>query len=70
MTELEVTAFGAALTRAAIVIEDPPPEQGDLGDDYIISLAHAAGVDFIVSGDKHLTGLRDPDPPVLTPARL
>ena len=54
----------------APLIKDPPEVSGltpDPGDDYLVSLARAAGVDCLVSGDPHLTGLADPRPPVLTP---
>jgi predicted nucleic acid-binding protein len=39
----------------------------DRGHDYLVALARAARADVLVSGDAHLTGLPDPDPPVLTP---
>ncbi|CAN5769254.1 putative toxin-antitoxin system toxin component, PIN family [soil metagenome] len=73
VTEPEVTVFVAALTRGAVVIEDPPTEEGptpDPGDDYVVFLARAAGADCIVSGGRHLTGLPGPDPPVLTARAL
>jgi putative PIN family toxin of toxin-antitoxin system len=60
----------AALRQHAILAEDPPPEPGltpDPGDDYLVSLARSASAAVLVSGDTHLTGLADPDPPVLTP---
>lgn len=59
-----------AILRQAVVVDDPPAEPGltpDPGDDYIVSLARASGADCIVSGDGHLLGLADPDPPVLSP---
>ncbi|MDQ6775510.1 MAG: putative toxin-antitoxin system toxin component, PIN family [Actinomycetota bacterium] len=58
------------LTDAALLIDDPPAQPGlsvDPDDDYLIALARAAGADYLVSGDQHLTGLPDPTPPVLTP---
>ena len=58
------------LTDAALLIDDPPAQPGlspDPDDDYLITLARAAGADYLVSGDHHLTGLADPTPPVLTP---
>jgi putative PIN family toxin of toxin-antitoxin system len=58
------------LTDAAQVVDDPPAQPGlspDPDDDYLITLARAAGADYLVSGDHHLTGLADPTPPVLTP---
>lgn len=58
------------LADAALLIDDPPAQPGlspDPDDDYLITLARAAGADYLVSGDHHLTGLADPTPPVLTP---
>ena len=58
------------LTDAALLIDDPPAQPGlspDPDDDYLITLARAAGADYLVSGDHHLTGLANPTPPVLTP---
>jgi len=60
----------AAIRLQADLLDDPPAEPGltpDPGDDYLISPARAAAADFLVSGDKHLTTLADPRPPVLTP---
>jgi len=73
-----VTADDAADVVAAIVVQaelvdDPQVEAGvtpDPGDDYLVALARAARADYLVSGDAHLTGLSDPDPPVLTPRQL
>jgi predicted nucleic acid-binding protein len=51
------------------MIDDPPaaaPLAAD-PDDYLIALASAGGADCLVSGDRHLTGLEDSKPPVLTP---
>ena len=59
-----------ALRLQAEPADDPPAQPGvtpDPGDDYLASLARAAGADFLVSGDAHLTGLEDAEPPVLTP---
>ncbi len=36
----------------------------------VVSLARAARADYVVSGDRHLTGLVDPLPPVLTPRQF
>jgi putative PIN family toxin of toxin-antitoxin system len=49
---------------------DPAARPGltpDPDDDYLVALAQAAGVDYLVSGDPHLTGLAEPQPPVLAP---
>jgi uncharacterized protein len=42
----------------------------DSGDDYLIALARAARANVIVSGDRHLTPLVDPAPPVMTARRF
>jgi putative PIN family toxin of toxin-antitoxin system len=58
----------AAIRLQAELVEDPPAQRGltaDPGDDYLVSLARAAGADLLVSGDAHLTGLDDAEPPVL-----
>jgi uncharacterized protein len=66
-------SYVAALAGDAIHIDDPPDPSRvsvDRGDDYLIALARAASADVIVSGDRHLTQLADPTPPVLTPQRF
>ena len=63
----------AAIGLQAELVDDPPAQPGltpDPGDDYLVSLARATGADFLVSGDAHLTGLEDADPPVLTPRQF
>ena len=63
-------AYVAALTADASRLDDPPDPPSvspDADDDYLFALARAAGADAIVSGDRHLTGLRDPHPRVMTP---
>lgn len=62
-----------AIRLQAELFDDPPTQSGltpDPGDDYLVSLARAAGADFLVSGDAHLTGLEDAEPPVLTPRQF
>ena len=39
----------------------------DPGDDYLVALARAAKVHVLVSGDPHLSELKQARPPVLTP---
>jgi len=59
----------AAIRLQAEFADDPPAQPAltpDPGDDYLVSLGRAAGADFLVSGDAHLTGLPDANPPVLT----
>lgn len=70
MTIDETRGFVEALRVAAVVIHDPPVLAGvtpDPKDDYLVALARAAGADRLISGDPHLTGLADADPPVVTP---
>jgi putative PIN family toxin of toxin-antitoxin system len=70
MTAEEADAFVATLRAAATLIEDPPVEAGltaDPDDDFLVALARAANADFLVSGDRDLTDLPDPNPPILTP---
>jgi uncharacterized protein len=70
VTDEEASAFIEILRREAAIVPDPTPQPGltpDPGDDYLVALARAAGADYLVSGDTHLTGLADPRPPVLTP---
>ena len=65
-----VAEYIQGLTDAATIIEDPPAVPGlspDPDDDYLITLARVAEAGYLVSGDRHLTGLSDPIPPVLTP---
>ena len=70
VTPDEALEFAALLERAAEMAPDPQPQPGltpDPSDDYLVALARAARVDYLVSGDTHLTGIPDMDPPVLTP---
>ncbi len=70
VTELEVRAYVGLLRRLATIVGDPPLVVGltpDPGDDYLVVLARASGVQTLLSGDRHLCGLVDPVPPVLTP---
>lgn len=65
--------FIAGLQESAVIIDDPPEPAAltpDPDDDYLIALARAGGADYLVSGDRHLTELPDPDPPVLTPRQF
>jgi uncharacterized protein len=70
VTTPEARAFVALLRRLSCVEPDPEVTTGltpDPGDDYLLALASAAGAHFLVSGDSHLTRLRQSKPPVLTP---
>jgi putative PIN family toxin of toxin-antitoxin system len=69
-TESEVRAFIELLNRLATIVPDPPPLPGitpDPKDDYLVALARSSGARVLVSGDRHLCDLVDPQPPVLTP---
>lgn len=64
----EVEEFVGMIRRESQVLEDPPATGPQLSEDphdeYLIALARSAGVDALVSGDPHLTRLRN-----LIPAR-
>ena len=67
------TDYVDGLNDAALIIDDPPAQPGlspDPDDDYLIALARAGDADYLVSGDRHLTDLVDPIPPVLTPRQF
>lgn len=73
VSEQAATAYLAGLGQDALLIADPPPIPGltpDPDDDYLVALARAARADYLVSGDRHLLELTDPDPPVLTPRQF
>jgi uncharacterized protein len=66
----EGMAFVELLRLTAAMKSDPKPQPGltpDPKDDYLVALARESDADCIVSGDRHLTELQDPDPPVFTP---
>jgi uncharacterized protein len=68
----EVERFVALIRREAELRTDPPEVpavSADPKDDYLLALARATRVRFLVSGDAHLTDL-DVLPPVVTPAQL
>ncbi len=69
-SESEVRAFLALLNRLATIVPDPPPLPGitpDPKDDYLVALARSSSARVLVSGDRHLCDLVDPQPAVLTP---
>lgn len=70
VTTEEAEAFVELIRRESIVVEDAPPPESPLGqdpgDEYLITLARAARVDALVSGDSHLLQLRE-RLPVRTP---
>jgi putative PIN family toxin of toxin-antitoxin system len=67
------TEFVDGLAQDALIVDDPPALPGvspDRDDDYLVALARAAGADYLVSGDRHLLDLTDPEPPVLSPRQF
>jgi len=67
----EVDHYVAVLRGGASIVPDPPPSPGltrDPADDYLVALARAAGVDYLVAGDADLTSLIGLVPPVCSPA--
>lgn len=66
----EVDGFVEQVRRTGILADDPEPSadalSDDPGDEYLIALARATRVDALVSGDPHLTRLRERIP-VRTP---
>lgn len=65
--------FISLLRRGTVPGEDHSPTAPlslDPGDDYLIGLARAVGVRFLVSGDRHLLDAKLADPTVLTPRQL
>lgn len=61
------------LTVVADVVPDPasgPALTRDPDDDYVIHLARARDVDFIVSGDADLLEWHEQNPPVIPPAEF
>ena len=70
VTVYEVRSYVALLRRLTSVEPDPDVAGGltpDPGDDYLVALAYAAGAHFLVSGDPHLTELKQTRAQVLTP---
>lgn len=72
LSQAEAARFVADVTVLADVVSDPAPLTGrvtaDPKDEFLVALTRAADVAALVSGDAHLTGLVDPEPPVQTPA--
>lgn len=66
----EVEQFVRMIQRGATLVEDPPDPPAaslDPGDDYLVALARAGGVDALVSGDPHLTTVAELESLVSTP---
>ena len=73
ITAAVATEFIDGLAADAAIVADPPQLPGvspDPDDDYLVALARAASADYLVSGDRHLLDLTDPDPPVRTPRQF
>lgn len=73
VTEQAAAKYVAAFGSGASVVDDPQRPlhlSPDPDDDYLIALARVAEADYLVSGDRHLTALIDPEPLVLTPAQF
>jgi uncharacterized protein len=73
ITTAIAVAFIDGLAADATILADPPDPPSvspDPDDDYLIALARTADADYLVSGDRHLLDLTDPDPPVLTPRQF
>lgn len=72
LSETEASRFVADVAVLADIMPDPPASPAratdDPKDEYLVTLARAADVVALISGDPHLTDLVDLDPPVLTPA--
>jgi putative PIN family toxin of toxin-antitoxin system len=69
----EAAAFAVAVRRVGMLLPDPEIEPGltpDPDDDYLVSLARAAGAHTIVSGDRRLVELKAVSPQIVTPARF
>jgi putative PIN family toxin of toxin-antitoxin system len=69
-SEREALRYIGLIRRLATVVADAERAPGltpDPGDDYLVALAIAEDVDFLISGDAHLLGLPSPGPPVLAP---
>ena len=65
--------FIEAIGTLARMVDDPAEVQAltrDRDDDYLIGLARAHEVDFIVSGDRDLLDWEEQDPPVVSPVEF
>lgn len=69
----EARLFVDELAVAATTLEDPTRQtqhSRDPDDDYLLALAQAAAVDYLITGDTDLTSLHDPEPAILTPRQF
>jgi uncharacterized protein len=70
LTARDARAYVGLLERFSTLcpdVESPPRASPDPGDDYLLALARLQSANFLVSGDAHLCGLKNAEPPVLTP---
>ena len=66
----DLTLAFADVRRNAALVDDPPPArhvESDPDDDYLITLALAAGAHVVITGDTALLGLDLRWPRILTP---
>ncbi len=66
----EFVRYLRQMSELRIDPDEVPRVSADAGDDYLIALARSSGADYLVSGDRHLTTLRNMTPPVMTPAEF
>ncbi|HEY2473437.1 MAG TPA: putative toxin-antitoxin system toxin component, PIN family, partial [Candidatus Cybelea sp.] len=69
-SEEEARRFVAIIRDLASISPDPPAQPGltaDPHDDYLVALARSTRAGILVSGDRHLLELVEPEPPVLSP---
>lgn len=67
------TLFVDTIQTLVDLVDDPTEvhaETRDSNDDYLIALARANDVEFIVSGDKDLLEWESQQPPVVTPSQF
>jgi putative PIN family toxin of toxin-antitoxin system len=70
ISEAEATTTISLLARVAELCADPAELNRispDPDDDYLIALAGAARVEYLVSGDRDLAQLAQVEPPIVTP---
>jgi len=68
-----ITTYTDGLETGTTGVADPVAIESvsaDPDDDYLVALAESNRVDYLISGDKHLTELEDLSVPVLTPRQF
>lgn len=66
----EFVRYLRQMSELRIDPDEVPRVSADAGHAYLIALAHSSEADYLVSGDRHLTALRNMTPPVMTPAEF